>query len=115
MKEEEDPAKEAFNGTAFAQFPFGPGGWQTGAILLSLGIPGNHRNGSQRGVDPVDELKAPIAGIQADDARTNAIEVDSQFQQGTSKRSIMTVGWGDQEMHGQARATAEQGMHAIAA
>jgi hypothetical protein len=50
-KEEEEPAKEAFNGTAFAQFFFGPGWRQTRAVLLSLGIPGNHRNGSQRGVD----------------------------------------------------------------
>src|SRR5437660_700232 len=115
MKEEEDPAKEAFNGTAFAQFPFGPGGWQTGAILLSLGIPGNHRNGSQRGVDPVDELKAPVAGIQADDAWANGVEAHGQFQQGAGKGSIMAVGWGDQEMHGQAGAATEQGMHTIAA
>ena len=76
MKEEEDTAKEAFNRTAFAQFLFGPGGWQTGAVLLSLGIPRNDRHGSQRGVDPVDELKAPIGGIQADDAWTKAIETD---------------------------------------
>ena len=82
---------------------------------MALGIPGNHRNGSQRGVDPVNELKAPIAGIQADDAWANTVEADGQFQQGTSKGSIMTVGWGDQEMHRQAGATAEQGMHPIAA
>ena len=79
MEEEEDAAKKAFNGTAFAQFVFGPRWWQTRAVLLSLGIPGNHGNGSQGGVDPMDELKTPIGGIQADDARTNTIEVDSQF------------------------------------
>jgi len=44
-EEEEDPAKEAFNGTAFAQFVFGPSGRQTRAVLLSLGIPRNHSNG----------------------------------------------------------------------
>ncbi len=75
-KEEEETTKEAFNRAAFTQFFFGPGWRQAGAVLLSLGIPRNHRNGSQRGVDPVDELKAPIAGIQADDARTNTIEAD---------------------------------------
>ena len=69
MKEEENATKEAFNGTAFAQFLFGPGRWQTGAILLALGIPGDDGDGSQRGVDPVDELQAPLACIQADDAR----------------------------------------------
>src|SRR5438874_2277492 len=114
MKEEEDTAKEAFNRTAFAQFLFGPGGWQTGAVLLSLGIPRNDRHGSQRGVDPVDELKAPIGGIQADDAWTKAIETDGQFQQGAGKGSIMTVGRGDQEMHGQTGAATKQGMHPIA-
>ena len=78
-KEEEDAAKEAFNGAAFAQFLFGPGWRQAGAILLALGIPGNHGNGSQRGVDPVDELKTPIGGIQADDTWAKAIETNGQF------------------------------------
>ena len=36
VKEEENPAKEAFNATAFAQFLFGPGGRQTGAITLRV-------------------------------------------------------------------------------
>jgi hypothetical protein len=62
----------------------------------------------------VDELKAPIAGIQADDAWANGVEVDGQFQQGAGKGSSMTVGWGDQEMHGQTRAATKQGMHPIA-
>ncbi len=79
MKEEEDTSKEAFNGAAFAQFFFGPGWRQAGAVLLSLGIPGDDGDGMQGGVDPVDELKAPIIGIQADDAWTNAIEADRQF------------------------------------
>jgi len=32
-KEEEDATKEAFDGTAFAQFLFGPNGRQAGAVL----------------------------------------------------------------------------------
>jgi hypothetical protein len=39
-KEEENTAKEAFNGAAFAQFLFGPSGRQAGAVLLSLGVEG---------------------------------------------------------------------------
>ena len=61
-----------------------------------------------------DELKAPIGGIQANDARAKVIEADGQFQSATSKGSIMTVGWGDQEMHGQTGAATKQGMLAIA-
>ena len=79
MKEEEKAAKETFNGTAFAQFLLGPRGRQAGAVLLSLRIPGNDGDGSKCGVDPMNELKAPIASIQADDARTKAIETNSQF------------------------------------
>src|SRR5438477_4261186 len=55
-----------------------------------------------------NELKAPLAGIQVDDARTKVIEAHAQFQQGTSKGRIMTVGWGDQKMHGQAGAMADK-------
>jgi len=32
-----------------------------------------------RGVNPVDELQAPIGGIQADDAGTNRIEAHGEF------------------------------------
>jgi xylulose-5-phosphate/fructose-6-phosphate phosphoketolase len=45
---------------------------------VSLGVPGNHRDGSQSRVNPVDELQAPIGSIQANDARTNAIETNRQ-------------------------------------
>ena len=34
VKEEEDTAKEAFDGTALAEFLFDPGGRQAGAVLL---------------------------------------------------------------------------------
>jgi hypothetical protein len=40
MKEEKDPAKEAFDATALAQFLFGPGGRQARAVLLPLGMEG---------------------------------------------------------------------------
>jgi hypothetical protein len=58
MKEEKSAAKEAFAGTAFAQFLCGPGWWQVRAILLSLGVPGDDRDHSQGSVDLVDELQA---------------------------------------------------------
>src|SRR5258708_19062000 len=80
-KEQKHASKEAFNGTAFAQFLFGPGWRQTRAVLLSLGIPGNHGNGSQGGVNPVDELQAPIGRIQADDAGMDLVEADAHCQE----------------------------------
>jgi hypothetical protein len=42
-KKEEDATKEAFNSTAFAQFLFGPGGRQAGAVFLTFGVPRNDR------------------------------------------------------------------------
>ena len=74
MKKEKDATKETFNGTAFAQFLFGPRRRQTGAVLLSLGVPGHDGDGSQTGVNPMDQLKAPIAGIQADNTRMDLVE-----------------------------------------
>ncbi len=35
MKEQKDAAKEAFNSATLAQFLFGPGGRQAGAVLLA--------------------------------------------------------------------------------
>ena len=55
MKEEEDATKEAFDGAAFAQFLFGPGGRQTGAIFLPFGIPGDDGDRAQDRMDPGDE------------------------------------------------------------
>jgi hypothetical protein len=78
-EEEEDPAKEAFNGTAFAQFVFGPSGRQTRAVLLSSADSKEPRQWPAiRGVDPVDQLKAPVGGIQANDARAKVIETNGQ-------------------------------------
>ena len=45
MKEEKDPAKEAFDAPALAQFLFGPGGRQAGAVLLPLGCEGQGTRG----------------------------------------------------------------------
>jgi hypothetical protein len=63
MKKEEDAAKEAFDGGAFAEFLFGPSGRQARAVLLSLGVPGNDGDGMKVGMDPSDEAQAPIGGI----------------------------------------------------
>ena len=57
-KKEEHTAKETFDGGPLAQFFFGPGWWQAGAILPSFGIPGDDGNGSQRGMDTVVFLAA---------------------------------------------------------
>ncbi len=46
MEEKEDSTKEAFNGAAFAQFVFGPGGRQAPAILLALRVPGDDGDSS---------------------------------------------------------------------
>jgi len=54
VEEEKDATKEAFNRDALAQFLFGPGGRQAGAILLSLGIPGNDGDRTQDAVNPLD-------------------------------------------------------------
>jgi hypothetical protein len=43
-----------FDGGALAQFFLGPAGRQAGAILLIFGVPGNHCNGSQAGMEKVE-------------------------------------------------------------
>ena len=115
MKKEEDAAKEAFDGGTFAQFLFGPRGWQARAVLLVLGVPGHDHHGMQGSMDSGDEPQAPIGGIQADDTWADGIEVHRPFQQGARKRRIMDVSGGEQVENGQAGASTEQGMHAIAA
>ena len=91
-----------------------PCGRQAKAVLLALRIPGDDGDGSQRAVNPVDELQTEITGIKADETRADGVEADGQFQEGTGKGGIMAVGRGDQEMHRQAGAATEQGMDAIA-
>ena len=115
MKEEEDPPKEAFDGGAFAQFLFGPGRRQAGAVLLALGIPGDDCNRMESHVDPSNEAQAPISGVQAYDARTDGVEAHGPLQQGLGKGGIMDISWRQQKEDGQARAATEQGMRAIAA
>ena len=115
MKEQEDATKEAFDGTAQAEFLFGPGGRQAGTVLLPLGIPGDDGCGVQGGVNPGDEAQAPIGRVQADETRTDGIDPHGPFQQGARKGSIMHVGAGEQKEERQALAATEQGMHAIAA
>ncbi len=62
-EEEEDTAKEALTAAALAEFVFGLGGGQAGAVLGALGIPGHHGGGPQGGVDPVDKGRAPVVNI----------------------------------------------------
>ena len=80
-KEKEDTAKEAFNGAAFAQFLFRPSKRQARAVLLSFRVPGDDGDGSQGGMNPVDELQPPIRRIQTDDAWADGLETNGQFQQ----------------------------------
>src|SRR5437588_2729642 len=61
-----------------------------------------------------NQFQAPITCIQPDDARAQMIEAHSPFQQGSGKGAVMGIGGPDQEVHGQARTTTEQGMHPIA-
>ena len=58
-KEEEGATKEAFDGGALAQFFGCPGGGQAGAVLLSFGVPGDNRNGSQTGMEKVESVSSP--------------------------------------------------------
>jgi hypothetical protein len=115
VKEQEHPTEEAESSTAFAQLVSGPGGREAGALLLPLGIPGHDGHGSQYGVNPGDEAQAPIASIETDDTRADLIETDGPFQEWSGKGSIMDIGRREQKEERQARAVAEQGMHAIAA
>src|SRR5260370_19979637 len=89
VKEEKHAAKEAFNGTAFAQFFFGPGGRQTGAIFLAFGVPRNDRHRTQDPVNPGDETQAPISGIQTYHARADAIQMHRPCQAWPREGSIM--------------------------
>ena len=82
MKEEKHPTKEAFDTTAFTQLFFGPGGRQTGAIFLAFRIPGNHCYRAQSGMNPGDELQAPIGGIQANKARADLIQMHGHAKSG---------------------------------
>jgi hypothetical protein len=40
MEEQEDAAEEAFDAGALAEFVERPGGWEAGAVLGALGVPG---------------------------------------------------------------------------
>src|SRR5260221_1623077 len=92
VKKEEHAAKEAFDGAAFAEFFFSPGGRKAGAVFLSFGIPGNDGNCAQDRMDPDDEAKTPVGGIQADDARVDLIQAHGPFQEGSGAASIVEVG-----------------------
>ena len=60
VKEEKEAAKEAFDGTALAQFLFGPSGRQTGSIFLPLGIPRNDGDSTKHSMNPGNETQAEV-------------------------------------------------------
>ena len=62
-----------------------------------------------------DQLQAPIARIQPDDARAQVVEAYGPFEQGASKGGVMGIGGPEQEVHGQAGPPTEERMHPIAA
>ena len=114
MEEEKNAAKEAFDATAFAQLLFGPRGRQTRAIFLAFGIPGDHGYRTQGGMNPSDELQAPIGGIQTNKARADCIQMHGPCQERTREGSIMDIGGGQEKKEWQARTTADERMDAIA-
>jgi hypothetical protein len=96
----EDAAEEALNAGTFAEFRGGLGGWQTGAVLLAFGVPGDDGDRAQYGVDPVNQVQSPVARIQADDARAHSIEPDRPGEQGLGEGGVVAVGWRQEEEEG---------------
>jgi hypothetical protein len=70
VKKEEDAAKEALDGTALAEFFFGPGWWQAGAVLVAFGIPGDDRDSVEARMDPSNEAQAPIGVVRGFNGRS---------------------------------------------
>jgi hypothetical protein len=74
VKKEKHASKEALDATSFAQFFFGPGGRQAGTILLIFGIPRDNRNRSKYGMNPGNEVQAPIRCVETDNTRMDLIQ-----------------------------------------
>ncbi len=113
-EKEKDSSEKAFNGTALAEFFFGPGGRETGAVFLAFGIPGDHGDCSYHAVNPGNQVQAPIGGIQTDHAGTDAIELNGPGEQWLSKRSVMDIGGRKEEEERQSRSATDERMNAIA-
>src|SRR6266849_6106243 len=114
VQEEKNATKEALNGTAFAQFFFGPGGRQTGAVFLAFRIPRDDRNSAQGRMNPGDEVQPPIGGIQTDHPWADVIQMDRPGQKWLREGSIMDISRRQEKKERQSRTTANQGMDAIA-
>jgi hypothetical protein len=99
-KEDQHPPEEALNGGAFAQLVGGPRGRQAIALLLALGISGDHRLRPEHLVDPGSELEPPIAGIQAHHPRAQREEPDGQCQEWPREGGIMDVGAREEKEQG---------------
>ncbi len=84
-EEQEDTPEEALDAGALAEFVLRPGGWETGAVFEVFGVEGDDGGGTNDGVDPGDERRPPVGGVEADDAGAEGVEGDSSGEQGLSK------------------------------
>jgi hypothetical protein len=60
MKKEENAAKEALDGTSFAQFFSGPSWRQAGAVLLVLGVPCHDNYGPKDAMNPSNQIRPSL-------------------------------------------------------
>src|SRR5207302_534066 len=74
VKKEKNAAKEAFDGTALAEFFSGPCGRQAGAVFLVLRVPRHNSHSPKCLMNPSNETQAPIGRVQTDNARTDVIQ-----------------------------------------
>ena len=79
-EEDQDAAEEALDAGPLAQLLGSPSRREAVPLLLALGIPRNDRSGAQRGMDPGNQLEAPVGSVQPDDARTHREQADGQFE-----------------------------------
>jgi hypothetical protein len=111
MKKEKNPSKKAFDAAAFAQFLFGPSGWQAETVFLVFRIPRDDSDGTKHGMNPGNETQTPIGCIQADDMGTDLIESHCPGEQALCKRCIMSIGRWEEKEDGESRTSTDEGMH----
>jgi len=74
-----------------------------------------HGNRAEDGVDPADERKTPVGGVEADDAGAAGVELGLEREQTPGEGGVVSIGRPEQEHDRQAGASAEQGVDAEAA